>query len=170
MRARPAALLLAFVGGMLLHVPSAAADTPVEADVMGHTTRDVGCSDGAIVCVDAMLSPYGTARYSFFLTSTEGRAQACGRYIGGAYTAIVTFSLPGGSVLTLDETGLVCGPGNSLIAPGGLVSYGNPVEGTGSWHVSGATGQFAGASGGGTDTFRSVGASFTASYTGILSS
>jgi hypothetical protein len=98
----------------------------------------------------------------------EPLPEACNGYIAGAYTALVTFTLQDGSTLTLEETGYVCGPGNSLIAPGGVMSYGNPVDGTGTWGVLDATGRFAGLSGSGVDTFRSSGAHFTASYAGTL--
>ena len=135
----------------------AAADATVfNAEVTGHTTKPAGCPDDALVCVAADVTGFGPAAYSFSLTSTVAVLQACGIHIGGDYTATVSFTLGDGSTLTLDEAGTVCGPGNSLLAPGGRLSYGNPVDGTGTRVVRAATGQFASLTGAGEDTFRSV--------------
>src|SRR5215207_6005417 len=75
----------------------------------------------------------------------------------GAYTSTATFSLENTSTLTLEESGIVCGPGKSFFATPGS-SYGNPANGAGNWSVIGASGQFAGLSGDGTNTFDVAGA------------
>jgi hypothetical protein len=150
--------VLAFVGPVSAQAPA------FSAEVQGHATRPAGCPDGAFVCGDATVAGYGAAEYRFFLESLAPGSPSCGNY-----TATVTFTLTVGGTLTLHETGTVCGPGRSFFpvpAPGG--SYGNPVDGIGSWEVQGGSGQFAGATGSGTDTFRSAGASFSASYAGDL--
>lgn len=154
---------------MVVLAPSVKAD-PLDfrAEIDDHSTKPAGCPDGGVVCGDATIAGYGTGEYLYVLTSVTPLPDACDGSFAGGYTAIVTFTLADGSELTLDEAGHVCGPGESLIAPGGLVSYGNPVEGVGAWDVAEATGRFAGLTGSGTDTFRSVGARIVATYIGTF--
>jgi hypothetical protein len=149
--------------------PSVNADLlDFRAEVDDHTTKAAGCPAGAVVCGEATIAGYGTGEYLYVLTSVTPLPGACDGSFAGGYAAIVTFTLADGSELTLDEAGHVCGPGESLIAPGGLVSYGNPVEGVGAWDVAEATGRFAGLTGSGTNTFRSAGARIVATYVGKL--
>lgn len=149
--------------------PSVNAD-PVDfrAEVDDHTTKATGCPADGVVCGEATIAGYGTGEYVYVLTSVTPLPGACDGSFAGGYTAIVTFTLADSSELTLDEAGHVCGPGESLIAPGGLASYGNPVEGVGAWDVAEATGRFAGLTGRGTDRFRSAGARIVATYVGTL--
>lgn len=71
--------------------------------------------------------------------------------------ATVTLADQSGS-LTANATATVCFPGNSQGAPGSLTSFGNPFTATGSFLITGGTGVFAGATGGGTATLRGAGA------------
>ena len=69
----------------------------------------------------------------------------------GATTRTIT--LRDGSTITLDEVydgETFFTPGNSGNAPGANVSFGNPVLGTGTWTVVGATGNLTSATGSGT--------------------
>lgn len=122
------------------------------------------CANGAFICASATISTFGTAEYSYTLDAQAPLSASC-----ASYEATVVFRLSDGSELTMNEVGTVCGHGESfrrVPAPGG--SFGNPVEGAGSWSVASATGQFSGMTGGGTDTFVSAGANTSATYTGIL--
>lgn len=67
------------------------------------------------------------------------------------YTATTTFELlSGGGTLILDESGLVCAPGNSGSAP--PQSHGFPEYARSSWTVDPlSNGQFSGLTGSGTD-------------------
>ena len=119
-----------------------------------------------------MIAGFGSAEYRFTVTSLEASPGACsgpGRTaVGGAYLATTTFTLSDGSVLEASEEGVVCGPGLSLEAPASWRTFGNPVDGNGHWVIQSATGQFAGLTGGGTDSFHTAGANFSATYTGSL--
>lgn len=122
------------------------------------------CANGAFVCAKATIAGVGVAEYSFVIDAFAPTSASC-----AAYDATVVFTLNDGSTLTLSETGAICGPGGSfhqVPAPGG--SFGNPVEGSATWIVSGGTGQFAGFSGSGTNTFLSAGANTIATYAGVL--
>jgi hypothetical protein len=152
-------------GSSFLVAPSAAfaETTDFNADVQATIKRPDGpCADGARRCGDALLAGFGPAEWRFYLASFQPISQSC-----GSYTAIVTFTLEDESQLTLDEAGIVCGPGKSFFATPNF-SWGNPDEVAASWEVQGATGQFAGMIGSGTDTGRSAGAHVTATYTGTL--
>jgi hypothetical protein len=97
------------------------------------------------------------------VTSFEPTSEAC-----GDYTATTTFTLGDGSTLTLDESGVVCGPDHSFLEGPLFTSYGNPRAFSASWEVQGATGQFAGMTGRGADTGLTAGAAFKATYRGTL--
>jgi hypothetical protein len=60
-------------------------------------------------------------------------------------------------------------PGNSTNAPGAQVSFGNPSTSTFTWQIVGATGAFAGASGGGTGTATFAGDALTFRFDGTVS-
>lgn len=137
------------------------AQSAFSAVTQGPMTKPVGCAAGVTACGTADISGFGKGSFEFTITAFD-RFPGC-----GAYDADVVFSLPDGSTLTLAETGTVCGPGGSFIpqpAPGG--SYGNPVNGTATWTVVAASGQFLGVSGGGTNSFKQAGASLHGEYIG----
>jgi hypothetical protein len=160
------ALLALTLGLSVIAVgPGASAQTTAfRAEFHGPSTKPAGCPDGAFVCGQGDVAGFGTASYGYFLDSFAPLSASCASYI-----ATVTIALTDESTLTLGEAGTVCGPGRSFFpqpAPGG--SYGNPVQGDGTWEIQGATGQFAGLTGSGIDSFHSAGAHFTASYVGSL--
>lgn len=131
------------------------------ATVKGPMTLPVGCATGVTACGNAKIAGIGDARFEYAITSFQPLGGSC-----GAYTATATFTLTDGSELVLDESGTVCGPGKSFFpqpAPHG--SYGNPVNGEGTWTVGSASGLFSEVTGGGTNTFHQAGAALTASYT-----
>lgn len=138
------------------------ASTSFNAEVKGKVTRPDGCPDGASGCGKATIDGFGSAEYLFFITGFTPISDSCGQY-----TAVVTFTLSDDSVLTLAESGTVCGPGNSFFSTIGS-SWGNPIDGSGSWTVQDGTGQFDGMTGSGTDEFEQAGSNLKAIYTGVL--
>jgi hypothetical protein len=132
------------------------------AIVSGPMTKPVGCPPGVFACGDAVITGYGSGIYGYTFISFERTGPAC-----GFYTATVSFRLEDTSTLTLQESGTVCGPGKSFFATPGS-SYGNPAYGEGTWSVTDASGQFAGLTGEGTNTFHIAGAALSAVYTGAL--
>ena len=136
--------------------------TSFHAAIRGPMTKPVGCASGITSCGSVEISAFGSGQFSFTITSFVRTPPSC-----ATYDADVVFSLSDGSTLTLAESGTVCGPGMSFIpqpAPGG--SYGNPVNGEGSWTIVGATGQFAGLTGTGTSRFDQAGAAIRGTYVG----
>lgn len=148
---------------LMLSVRIASAETTTfDAMVKNQIQRPVGCPDGAYLCGEAVVAGFGPAEFRWFLVSFEPVSASC-----GDYTAIVTFTLRNGSMLTLDEAGRDCGPGNSFSSYP-LHSYGQPQTANGSWVVRDGTGAFTGLTGSGTNTLRITGAHLTAAYTGVL--
>ena len=136
--------------------------TSFQAVIRGPMTKPAGCPNGITSCGSAEITGFGSGQFSFSITSFTPAPPSC-----GSYDADVVFSLPDGSTLTLAESGTVCGPGKSFFpqpAPGG--SYGNPVNGDGSWTIVGATGQFTGLTGTGTSRFDQSGAALRGTYIG----
>lgn len=68
----------------------------------------------------------------------------------------------------LTQTGVVCFPGQSTLAPGALRSFGNPFTLTASWTVAGGTGIFAGASGSGSAKTQNAGDGGTTTLLGTI--
>jgi hypothetical protein len=97
---------------------------------------------------------FGRATSTFeVLTFELDPATAC-----GDTTIRYTITLSSGAgTLTVFGDGTVCFPGNSTFAPGAMKSFGNPFRLTFTWTVTGGTGVFAGASGGGTGTSKGAG-------------
>jgi hypothetical protein len=131
-----------------------------KATVKGPMTLPVGCDVGVTSCGTASIAGIGSADFTYAITGFQPLGGSC-----GAYTATATFTLADASSLVLDESGTVCGPGKSFFfqpAPGG--SYGNPVNGTGTWTVHSASGQFSGMNFSGSNSFHQAGASLAATY------
>ena len=100
-------------------------------------------------------------------TSTTPVSSACpttGLVSAFTYQATTTFELSDGSTLVLNESGLVCAPGNSQSAP--PQSFGFPEYATSSWTVTSASGAFSGLTGAGTDALRAAGANNSGTYSG----
>ena len=155
-----------FLGGLLLGVTDAALaqTTAFNAGIIGHTTRlSGGCALGAHLCGSTVIEGFGAAEYGIVFFSFVPTSNDCGNY--GAST---TFRLVDGSVLTLGEVGVTCGPGGSFLHGPLFTAFGNPRTFSGSWEVQGATGQFERLVGGGTDAGLTAGAAVRATYRGTL--
>lgn len=84
-------------------------------------------------------------------------------------TAEVTVTLADQSgSFTADATATVCFPGNSQNAHRSEGSFGNPFTATASFVITGGTGVFAGATGGGTATLKGAGAHSALDFAGTV--
>jgi hypothetical protein len=83
-------------------------------------------------------------------------------------TGSTTATWPDGSTITTEEHWLICFPGSSRSAPGGLVSYGNPETSSGTYTLVGGTGAFAGITGSGTITATIAGDILVIHYSGTF--
>jgi hypothetical protein len=84
-------------------------------------------------------------------------------------TAEVTITLADQSgSFTADATATVCFPGNSQNDSRSEKSFGNPFTATASFVITGGTGVFAGATGGGTATLKGAGAHSALDITGTI--
>jgi len=68
-----------------------------------------------------------------------------------------TITLEDGSTLVLMETGTVCFPGKSVLAPDSAKAFGNPYKVEATFTIVTGTGVFAGAHGSGTDVIKAAG-------------
>jgi hypothetical protein len=162
------------VSGLLLAITGAASaqTTEFNAKVLGHLTRPPGpppleplspCPDGASLCGQTTLDGFGPAEFSILFTDFVPTSDAC-----GDYTAVVTFMLDDGSVLTLDEVGVACGSGPSFLKGPLFTAFGNPRSWSGTWQVNSGTGQFDGLTGSGADAGLTAGAAVRATYRGTV--
>jgi hypothetical protein len=150
------ALSLAFTG-------AASAQTSFQATVNCINPKPKPACPTITFCGTASIAGYGAATWTLDATSTTTVSSACFTYL-----ATTTFELlSDGSTLVLNESGLVCAPGNSSSAP--PQSFGFPVYAkNSSWTVESGSGQFSGLTGSGTDTLRSAGARISGTYSGTL--
>ena len=141
------ALSLAFTG-------AASAQTAFQASVSGVVPKPKPPCPTTTFCGSASIAGYGPATWTLNVTNNTTVSPAC-----FTYQAVTTFELlSDDSTLVLDESGLVCGPGNSYPAlpP---TSFGGPLKSTGSWTVDPlSNGQFSGLTGAGTDALHTAGA------------
>jgi hypothetical protein len=163
--ARRLLFLPALVVGLSLAAPGpASALAGFQASVKGNNPKAKPCPEGDYVCGSATTN-YGDGTWTF---SPTGETPPAPGASCGSYEATVTFALDdaSSSMLVLDETGSVCGPGNSIWAPGQSHSNGNPFYFTGSWMVETATGEFASIGVGtmGTDALHIAGAHSSGTY------
>ena len=159
-------VLAMVLSGLLLATTGAASaqTTDFSAKILGHVTRHSGgCPQGADLCGEAAIDGFGSAQYLIVFTSFEPTSDAC-----GDYTATTTFTLEDGSTLTLDESGVACGPDHSFLKGPLFTSYGNPRAFSGNWEMQDATGQFAGMTSSGADAGLTAGAAVKATYRGTL--
>lgn len=156
---RAAIVALVGLGASLGSTAAASAQAGFEASISAVNPKPQPCPNGEFSC-GTVVTGYGPAAWAFTVTSDMQTSSAC-----GVYQAAVTFVLGDGSTLVLDESGTVCGPGNSLSAPRSLKSYGNPFTIIGSWTVQNASGQFQSLTGAGTDTLKTAGAQISGTYT-----
>ena len=151
------AFSIALAGSALLTAGAASAQTDFNAKINAHISPHALCPDGVFVCGIATIAGFVTpAEYRLYVTSIRPPTKSCGKSTGSVdYGATATFTLPDGSMLTLDESGLACSPGESF--PTGGISFGNPRTFYGNWTVQSARGEFSGITGNGTDTGLSAG-------------
>jgi hypothetical protein len=161
------ALSVAFTG-------VASAQTPIsfEASVKGNTPPPKPCPTTTF-CGSANIAGYGAASWTLNALSTTPASGPCPygppAFVSDfTYTATTTFTLlSGGGTLVLDESGLVCAPGNSASAP--AQSRGFPEYAMSSWTVDPlSSGQFSGLTGSGSDALHAAGAHFSGTYSGTL--
>jgi hypothetical protein len=158
------AVSLAFTG-------AAYAQTAFQASVKGNNPPPKPCPTTTF-CGSANIAGYGPATWTLNGISTtpvsSGICPRTGLVPAFTYTATTTFELlNGGGTLILDESGLVCAPGNSGSAP--PQSHGFPEYASSSWTVDPlSNGQFSGLTGSGTDALHAAGAHFSGTYTGTL--
>jgi hypothetical protein len=149
-------LIAAVVGsGMGLAIPAAASTTePFHAEFKETFGRAASKPCDHFLCGTGTVEGYGKATSAFDLNDFQPiEGSTC-----GAFTAVRVITLVADdSTLTLDETGQVCFPGNSSLAPGTEVSNGLPALIDGLFVISDGTGVFAGATGAGTDHDRNAG-------------
>lgn len=137
-----AALVLA--AGRTPAAASAASIGNLEATLQHHYGHQPGdpCSAG----FNGTVAGYGAATLTCSVTSiTSIPGTSC---FSATYDG--TIALAAGSTLSLVANGIGCPAGNSGDALGSSVSYGNPISLSGRFAITGGTGVFAGASGGGT--------------------
>ena len=146
------------LGACLAFAAAASAQTGFQASVSAVGVRPQPCPNGAFFCGTASTN-YGPATWTWTLVGGSKISNAC-----TTDDVMVTFELGDGSTLALDESGIVCEPGNAFSAPGSAKSYGNPFTIINSWTVQSADGQFAGVTGAGTDQLHAAGARVTGTY------
>jgi hypothetical protein len=161
------ALSVAFTGPA-----SAQTQLSFQATVKGNTPPPKPCPTTTF-CGSASIAGYGPATWTLNAISTTPASGPCPygppAFVSDfTYTATTTFELvSGGGTLVLDETGLVCAPGNSASAP--PQSLGFPEYASSSWTVDSlSNGQFSGLTGSGTDALHAAGAHFSGTYSGTL--
>jgi hypothetical protein len=153
--------LLAALGVVALLVipPLAAAQTTqsFEAHFKNVQQRNGSPCPGGILdfCGTGTVSGFGPASYELQPSGlTPIPDTQC-----SLVTAEVTITLVDQSgSLTADATATVCFPGNSQNGNRSENSFGNPFTATGSFVITGGTGVFTGATGGGTATLKGAGA------------
>lgn len=157
---------LALVVGLSLAVAGGASAqaTGFQATVGGIVPRPTPCASGDFLCGNATTN-YGAASWTW---NPTGETPPPPGLPCGSYEATVTFALGDVSrgTLVLDENGPICGPGNSIWAPGQTHSYGNPFNLTGRWTMETATGELGSIAVGttGTDALHIAGAHSSGTY------
>ena len=195
---RPLVLLPApIVGLSLAFTAAASAQTavPFQASVNDRSTNGNGHPGPACpnlyYCGNASIAGYGAAFWSFNSPDPNPTPDGpdCWDYTG---TSTFTLVNDPGSILVLNEDNFkFCHPGNSGNTPGWQNAYGHPGRGGGTWTVchkadpfygcgltdpiSGlnipiSSGVFSGLNASGTDTLRTNGALFEATWSGTVTS
>ena len=90
------------------------------------------CDASLIFCAPVTVPGYGEGTITFTNTTFEPISRSCAEY--GSITEI-EFVDPTVETIVMAESGVVCFPGNSFNAPGGLHSYGNPFHQTGTFVI-----------------------------------
>ena len=130
-------------------------DRSFQAEAHGSPSDQKTCE--VFLCGDATIVGYGDAEYRRTRTSATPISRPCINY-----TAVDTFTLSDGSMLTLDETGTACARGKNAPNVSGAADI------TGAWTVREGTGVFTGLTGEGTMSLRYRGGNFKAAYVGTI--
>jgi hypothetical protein len=125
-----------------LTAASAAAQT---LDITFHTalTKPQSTCE-ATFCAPVSVPGYGEGTLTFTDESFEPISRSCAEYTGTARIEFVDADI---EPIVMAESGLVCFPGNSLNAPGGFHSYGNPFHQTGTFVVEDGPAELVGLTG-----------------------
>jgi hypothetical protein len=167
---RPVFLLPAFVVALSLAFTGAASAAAFQATVNGiNPPGTPQCPTTLTFCGTASIAGLGPATWTLTAVSTTPASGPCpgARGLASAftYTATTTFQLlSDGGALVLDESGLVCAPGNSASAPPQAFGFPEYAQNS-SWTVVSATGPFSGLTGG-TDALHAAGARISGAYSG----
>ena len=113
----------------------------------------------AIFCSPVSVPGYGAGTLTFTDTSFEPFSRSCADYTG---ISQIDFADPSVPTLVMDESGVVCFPGNSFNAPGAMRSYGNPFRQTGTFVVTEGPAELVGLTG--TTDVRLAGAALRGVY------
>ena len=117
-------------------------------------------------CGVGRITGLGKATERFVGEGEPEEVDSCVHFMG---TTTITLQ-DGSGTLVIAEEETACTPGTSADAPGNqLHSFGNPANAEGTWAVTGGTGVFAGASGGGTLSFNAAGDALIIMYSGTVS-
>jgi len=118
------------------------------------------CDASFIFCAPVTVPSYGEGTLTFLNTTFEPISRSCAEY--GSITEI-EFVDPTVETIVMAESGVVCFPGNSFNAPGGLHSYGNPFQQTGTFVIEDGPAELIGLTG--TADVRLAGAALHGVYT-----
>ena len=150
---RRGALLLAaaMLVSLLIEAPAGAVTTSAFRasfkETFGRAHSKQPCEH--FLCGTGTVAGYGAATSTFDITGFD----PIGDTNCADLSAVRTITLVSdGSTLELDETGTVCFPGSSSLAPGAQKSFGNPGRIETTFTVSGGSGTFEDAAGSGTDS------------------
>jgi hypothetical protein len=169
-------VLSALVVALSLAFTGVASAQSFQASVKANTPPPKPCPTTTF-CGSASIAGYGPATWTLTATTTTVSPAPCpppfrnGLVSTFTYTATTTFDLlSGDGTLVLDESGLVCAPGNSASAQAPTPSKGFPeYASNSSWTVDPlSNGVFGGLTGSGTDALQAAGAHFSGTYSGTL--
>jgi hypothetical protein len=163
----------ALVAAVSLAFTGAASAQTFQASVKANTPPPEPCPGTITFCGSASIAGYGPATWTLTAITTTPTSGPCPygppAFVSDfTYTATTTFELlSGDGTLVLDESGLVCAPGNSASAP--PQSHGFPEYASSSWTVDPlSNGVFSGMTGSGTDALHAAGAHFSGTYSRTL--
>jgi hypothetical protein len=122
-------------------VPGAA--QTVDIQFQTAITKSHGTCE-AIYCAPVTVPGYGEGTLTFTDTGFEPISRSCAEYSG---ITQIEFVDPTIETIVMTESGVVCFPGNSLNAPGGVHSYGNPFHQTGTFVIESGPAELVGLSG-----------------------
>jgi hypothetical protein len=155
-------VVLAAVCAVLAVSAAPAAADPFAAQFKQALRKSAPPCEEAFVCASGTVAGLGPATVYLTPTSPEPTEIGCSLFTGIARIVLAD----GSGTLELSATGTICFPGKSRAAPGGMRSFGNPFRLSLTFVVTGGTGVFAGAEGGGTASGQFAGAAFRLALTG----